>query len=319
MIQVQGLTKFFGQRCAVRDVSFALERGQVVGLLGLNGSGKTTILRMLAGDLEPSAGLARVLDHDLLDAPRAYRKQVGFLPDRVPLYPDLSVREYLDYLARLRGHSGGERVAEVCEQVDLGHYINEPIVNLSHGYRKRLGIASAIIHQPALVILDEPISGLDPIQIVEMRKLIRTLAEDHSVLLSSHFLSEISQTCDQLLVLKEGHIVAQESESSLQTRLSSEAAFELEIHGDEARINECLSPLGEVQVSAATGDRFEVRLRGSVAAQELAKTIVGAGLGLARLQPATGGLEGLFMAIAKGPESEPDPPSPHQEELEVAE
>lgn len=304
MIQVQGLTKFYGQRCAVRNVSFALDRGQVVGLLGLNGSGKTTILRMLAGDLEPSAGLVRVLDRDLLDQPKAYRQEVGFLPDRVPLYPDLNVREYLDYLARLRGSVGGERVPEVCERVDLAHYIDEPIVNLSHGYRKRLGIASAIIHKPSLVILDEPISGLDPIQIVEMRKLIRDLATEHSVLLSSHFLSEISQTCDQLLVLKEGEIVAQESEASLQNRLSNEAAFDLTVHGDEPAIRNCLAPLGEVQISPRTGGTFEVRLRGAVEGQDLAKAIVNAGLGLSRLQASTSGLESLFMAIAQGPETD---------------
>ena len=261
MIQVQGLTKFYGQRCAVRNVSFALDRGQVVGLLGLNGSGKTTILRMLAGDLEPSAGLVRVLDRDLLDQPKAYRQEVGFLPDRVPLYPDLNVREYLDYLARLRGSVGGERVPEVCERVDLAHYIDEPIVNLSHGYRKRLESLQPSSTSPP-GHLDEPISGLDPIQIVEMRKLIRDLATEHSVLLSSHFLSEISQTCDQLLVLKEGEIVAQESEASLQNRLSNEAAFDLTVHGDEPAIQNCLAPLGEVQISPRTGGTFEVRLRG---------------------------------------------------------
>ncbi|MBM66407.1 MAG: ABC transporter ATP-binding protein [Myxococcales bacterium] len=317
MIQVQGLTKFYGQRCAVRDVSFALERGQVIGLLGLNGSGKTTILRMLAGDLEPSAGLVRVLEHDLVDAPKAYRRQVGFLPDRVPLYPDLSVREYLDYLARLRGSIGGTRVLEVCEQVDLATYIDEPIVNLSHGYRKRLGIASAIIHRPALVILDEPISGLDPIQIVEMRKLIRTLAQDHSVLLSSHFLSEISQTCDQLLVLKEGEIVAQESETSLQSRLSNEVAYDLTVHGEEGQIRNALEALGDLHIETASGSTFDLRLRSATEAQILAKTVIDAGLGLSRLHVATGGLESLFMAIAQNPETEAATPEDVETEAEA--
>lgn len=298
MIQVEGLTKFYGQRRAVNQVTFALEKGQVVGLLGLNGSGKTSILRILAGDLEPSAGMARIQDYDLLEQPQAYRRQVGFLPDRVPLYPDLSVREYLDYLARLRGAQGGQRVVDVCERVDLASYLDEPIVNLSHGYRKRLGIASAIIHRPALILLDEPISGLDPMQIVEMRKLIRELAQDYSVILSSHFLSEISQTCDQLLVLREGEIVAQESEASLQGRLASGAAYDLEIRGDEQAIRSCLEPLGSVDLEELGDGCYRARISGSMAAEDLANAVVGAKLGLRHLAAHAGGLEGLFMALA---------------------
>jgi len=222
VIEIKDLYKFYAERRAVGPLSCSIEDGEIVGLLGLNGAGKTTTLRILACDLLPSSGSVTVDGLDVVEEPHEVRKRVGYLPDTPPLYPEMTVGAYLRFAARLRGLSRAEaerRVPEVEAMTELSAVSNDPISSLSHGYKQRVGIAQAIVHRPKLLVLDEPISGLDPVQIVEMRKLLRSLRGEHTIILSSHILTEISETCDRLLVIKNGEIVAAGSEAELTAQL----------------------------------------------------------------------------------------------------
>jgi ABC-2 type transport system ATP-binding protein len=222
VIEIRDLYKYYGATRALGPVSAEIGQGEIVGLLGVNGAGKTTALRILACDLLPSSGSVRVDGIDVVERPEAVRERIGYLPDVPPLYGDMRVGEYLTFAARLRGVATSDvarRVGAVEELTALTERHDDPISTLSHGFQQRVGIAQAIIHEPKLVVLDEPISGLDPVQIVEMRQLVRTLAGKHTVLLSSHILSEISETCDRLLVIKDGEIVASGTESELSAKM----------------------------------------------------------------------------------------------------
>jgi ABC-2 type transport system ATP-binding protein len=218
MIRATNLTKLYGGRPALSGVTFEISDGETVGFLGLNGAGKTTALRLLACDLRPSAGTIEVGGIDAIAEPHEVRKRIGFLPENPPLYLDMSVVDYLSYAGELRQMSRAEvkkRMPEVLELTDLADVAREVIGTLSHGYRQRVGVAQAIIHQPKFLILDEPTRGLDPVQIVEMRNLIHDLKQNHTVLISSHILTEISQTCDRLLVLGRGKMLAVGTEDEL--------------------------------------------------------------------------------------------------------
>ncbi|HEY6725635.1 MAG TPA: ABC transporter ATP-binding protein [Polyangiaceae bacterium] len=218
MIEISELYKYYGDRRAVGPLSVRIEKGQVVGLLGLNGAGKTTTLRILACDLLPTSGTVRIDGLDVVDVPDQVKARVGYLPDTPPVYPEMSISEYLTFAARLRGVPKADlqkRVDEAIDQTELGDERDSLIESLSHGFRQRVGIAQAIVHRPAFVVLDEPISGLDPAQIVEMRSLVRSLSGEHTVVVSSHNLPEISETCDRLLVIKSGRIVADGTEQDL--------------------------------------------------------------------------------------------------------
>jgi ABC-2 type transport system ATP-binding protein len=223
MIRATNLSKYYGGKRALGPVSFEIEDGETVGFLGLNGAGKTTALRILACDLRPSAGSIEVGGVDAIADPHEVRKRVGFLPENPPLYLDMTVNDFLNFAGELRGMSKGEltkRLPQVLEITDLGEVANDVIGTLSHGFRQRVGVGQAIIHQPKFLILDEPTRGLDPVQIVEMRNLIHDLKQNHTVLISSHILTEISQTCDRLLVLGRGTILGVGSEGELVAKES---------------------------------------------------------------------------------------------------
>jgi len=218
MIRASNLSKFYGGKRALGPVTFEIQDGETVGFLGLNGAGKTTALRILACDLRPSNGSIEVGGVDAIADPHAVRKRIGFLPENPPLYTDMIVADYLRFAGELRGMSQQEvkkRLPEVIEITSLGEVAGDQIDTLSHGFRQRVGVAQAIIHQPKFLILDEPTRGLDPVQIVEMRNLIHDLKQNHTVLISSHILTEISQTCDRLLVLGKGKILGEGSEGEL--------------------------------------------------------------------------------------------------------
>ncbi|HYQ41798.1 MAG TPA: ABC transporter ATP-binding protein [Polyangiaceae bacterium] len=222
MIEIQELYKYYGDRRALGPLSTRIGQGEVVGLLGLNGAGKTTTLRVLACDLLPTSGSVRVAGIDVVERPDEVRAKVGYLPDRPPLYDDMTVREYLAYAARLRNVPVAQvkkRVADVEELTEIGEVGNQLIGSLSHGFKQRVGIAQAIVHGPELVVLDEPISGLDPVQIMEMRDLVRGLRGAHTVVVSSHILTEISETCDRILVIKDGRIAWSGTETELSATL----------------------------------------------------------------------------------------------------
>ncbi|MSP59348.1 MAG: ABC transporter ATP-binding protein [Myxococcales bacterium] len=234
MIQVEGLTKYYGALAAIRDLTFAIDRGEVIGFLGLNGAGKSTALRVLGCVLLPTSGRVTIDGFDVVRDPHEIRKRIGFLPDTPPLYTEMTVGAYLEFVARLRGVPSGRakaRTIEVEERTATRDVHDEVIGNLSHGFKQRIGIAQALVHNPKLLILDEPTSGLDPVQIVEMRQLIKGLKGEHTILLSSHILSEISQTCDRLLVIQGGEIVGQGSEQELATQMGSGGYLEIEIGG----------------------------------------------------------------------------------------
>lgn len=232
MIEISDLYKYYGDYRAVGPLTVTIERGQVVGLLGLNGAGKTTTLRILACDLLPTSGQVRIDGTDVVDDPERIRAKVGYLPETPPLYGEMTVREYLRFVAQLRGVSTKEvtkRVSEILGLTELEGVGDTIISTLSHGFRQRVGIAQSIVHRPALVVLDEPISGLDPVQIVEMRRLIRSLSGEHTVLISSHILSEISETCDRILVIRDGQIAASGTEAELSAQLHGGLSIELTV------------------------------------------------------------------------------------------
>ncbi len=218
MIRVNNLSKYYGGKRALGPVAFEIADGETVGFLGLNGAGKTTALRILACDLRPSSGAVEIGGIDAIAKPHEVRKHIGFLPENPPLYGDMVVRDYLKFAAELRGMNRAaiqRRTPEVLELTALSNVADDVINTLSHGYRQRVGVAQAIIHQPKFLILDEPTRGLDPVQIVEMRNLIHDLKQNHTVLISSHILTEISQTCDRLLVLGAGQLLGSGTEAEL--------------------------------------------------------------------------------------------------------
>jgi ABC-2 type transport system ATP-binding protein len=232
MIEVVDLFKYYGERRAAGPLSFSIDRGEIVGLLGLNGAGKTTALRILACDLLPSSGKILVDGLDVVDQPHEVRRRIGYLPDTPPLYGEMTVREFLVFAGRLRGmgHADARRAAEsVEESVQLTEVRDDFIASLSHGFRQRVGIAQAIVHKPQLLILDEPITGLDPVQIIEMRQLLRQLRSQHTIVLSSHILTEISETCDRILVLRAGEIVAAGTEADLSRNIVGAMQIELSV------------------------------------------------------------------------------------------
>ncbi|HEY4012377.1 MAG TPA: ABC transporter ATP-binding protein [Polyangiaceae bacterium] len=232
MIEVVDLCKYYGDRRAAGPLSFTIERGEIVGLLGLNGAGKTTALRILACDLLPSSGTVRVDGLDVVEDPHEVRRRIGYLPETPPLYGEMTVHEYLVFAARLRGVAGSQasRAADgVEESLQLTAVRDDVISSLSLGFRQRVGIAQAVVHKPALLILDEPITGLDPAQIIEMRQLLRELRSEHTIVLSSHILTEISETCDRILVLREGEIVAAGKEADISRRMLGGVQIEVTV------------------------------------------------------------------------------------------
>lgn len=315
MIEIRDLYKYYGEQRALGPVSVEINQGEIIGLLGVNGAGKTTALRILACDLLPSAGTVKVEGIDVVERPEAVRERIGYLPDVPPLYGDMRVGEFLAFAARLRGVPSGDierRVTAVEEVTAIRNRHEDPISTLSHGYQQRVGIAQAVIHEPKLVVLDEPITGLDPVQIVEMRELVRQLGGKHTVIVSSHILSEISETCDRILVIQDGEIVASGTEAELVSKLLEGVHVRVIVRvpgavGDaaEARVKSILTAVeGVVGVEPSTspevGDGlacFRVETKGDVRAP-LVKAVVGAGLDLLELSRHDQQLESVFLRLA---------------------
>lgn len=306
MVKAEGLTRYYGMRLALDEVSFAIEPGEIVGILGLNGAGKSTLLRILAGLLMPSAGRAEVDGLDVLEAPAAARRRIGFLPEEPPLYREMTVEDFLVFAGRLKGLAAGEvrgRLGPVCERTGLSTADRRRIIGeLSHGYRKRVGIAQAILHDPALVILDEPISGLDPRQIVDMRETIGALRESHTVLVSSHILSEISQTCDRILLVHEGRLVAEGTEESLTGRLGGGGRHLFTLRGEAPAVEAVLAGREDVtghRVVGAEGGLLELEVGLAGDAEALVRALVEAGIGVRRVAEEAGELEQIFLDLTR--------------------
>src|SRR6202790_4393122 len=232
MITVNGLTKRYAHNTAVNDISFEVQKGQIVGFLGPNGAGKTTTMRMLTCFLPPTFGQATVAGFDVLEQPFEVKKRIGYLPETPPLYPEMRTREYLAFVGSLKGLSGSElnkRVEYVLDRCAIADVRDKLLGNLSKGYRQRGGLAQAIIHNPDVLILDEPTSGLDPKQINETRDLIKSLGGDHTIILSTHILPEVEQTCEQVIIINKGKLVATDSVSNLQNRARGAESLVVEV------------------------------------------------------------------------------------------
>jgi len=312
MIEVKGLTKYYGEHAAIHDLNFAIDRGEVIGFLGLNGAGKTTTLKILGCVLLPTAGEVTVDGIDIARDPHAVRRRIGFLPDTPPLYGEMTVGRYLTFAAELRGVAAGDApraVVEAEEKTATREVHDQLISSLSHGYRQRVGVAQALVHKPKLLILDEPTSGLDPVQIVEMRATIKVLRGEHTILLSSHILSEISQTCDRLLVIQNGEIVAQGSEQDLATQLGGGGTIEVEVVGASARAIEVartVTGIGECSVIREGDGVALLSLQGAPDLRpKVARALVGNGIDLLRIDRGAARLESIFLKLTKGPEAPP--------------
>jgi ABC-2 type transport system ATP-binding protein len=312
MIEVKGLTKYYGEHAAIHDLNFAISSGEVIGFLGLNGAGKTTTLKVLGCVLLPTAGQVTVDGIDIARDPHEVRRRIGFLPDTPPLYGEMTVGRYLTFAAELRGVAGtaaARAVAEAEEKTATREVHDQLISSLSHGYRQRVGVAQALVHKPKLLILDEPTSGLDPVQIVEMRATVKALRGEHTILLSSHILSEISQTCDRLLVIQRGEIVAQGTEQELATQLGGGGTIEVEVAGPSARAIEAARTVTGIGACTVIREADGVALLSLQGAPDLrpkvARALVGNGIDLLRIDKGAARLESIFLRLTKGPETPP--------------
>ena len=307
LIVAEALSKFYQGFAAIEDVSFTIAQGEIVGFLGPNGAGKTTAMRILAGYMPPSAGAARIAGFDTVEASQEARRRVGYLPESVPLYNDLTIRGYLGYMGTLRGVAGRRlkrRIDEAVETVQATEYIDTAIGKLSKGYRQRVGIAQAILHEPPVVILDEPTVGIDPIQVVETRRLIQSLGSEHTVLLSTHILPEVSMVCDRVIIIHEGRLVADGNPMELADRLAGVVVIEADIKGPPEPVTEALRRIpGVTSVLMDTAEdvgtyRIEAQ-PGSPVNESVAGVVVAAGWALLRLQRAPMTLEDVFVQLTE--------------------
>ena len=307
MIEVQGLTRYYADRPAIQDLTFSVPRGQVLGFLGPNGAGKSTTMRILTGYLGPSAGAATVAGFDLVDHSLEARRHIGYLPETTPLYKEMRVAGFLHMLCRLRGVPAAKRRARVdaaIEACGLSDRRNEVIGRLSRGLRQRVGLAQAIVHDPEVLILDEPTAGLDPAQTRETRELITRLGRDHTVVLSSHILPEVSATCDRVLIINHGRLVADDTPANLARSVAGAEGVEIEmvLQGDRGEIERRMGAVPGVEKVAISpageGDwRVVVKAAKADLRDELARAALGAGFGLRQLQARTLSLEDVFMHL----------------------
>src|SRR5271166_1019675 len=255
MIQAQALTKKYAHTVAVDQISFEVAKGQIVGFLGPNGAGKTTTMRILTCFLSPSAGTASVAGFDVLEQPFEVKKRIGYLPETPPLYPEMETAEYLRFVGKLKGLAGADlekRIDYVCQRCFIADVQNKLLGKLSKGYRQRVGLAQAIIHNPDVLILDEPTAGLDPKQINETRDLIKSLAGDHTIILSTHILPEVEQTCEQVIIINKGKLVATDSVRNLQARARGAESVVVEIAGRNVNLESAMVQKRLQQISGVT-------------------------------------------------------------------
>lgn len=321
MIEADHLSKTYGSTLAVEDVTFSVEAGEILGFLGPNGAGKTTTMRILSGYLPASRGTARIAGFDVHENSMAVRQNIGYLPESPPLYPDMTVEGFLWFVARLKGVAAGDRAARVAaaiERCNLEEKRDVLIRKLSKGFRQRVGIAQALVHDPPVIILDEPTVGLDPRQIIDVRNLIKSLAGDHTIILSTHILPEVSMTCSRVAIINKGRVVATDSPDHLMTGLRGGQGYEIEIAGDMAGIEPMLQQLPEVRsveaLSGAGSDLAEGHRRVRVMTQgdrdpgqAIAATIVGSGVGLYEMRRIRLSLEEVFLELTTQ-EADADPP-----------
>ena len=317
MIEVEHLSKSYGSTTAIEDVTFKAEPGEILGLLGPNGAGKTTTMRILAGYLPANQGTARVAGYEVHGHPMAVRQRIGYLPETLPLYQDMTVEAYLYFVARIKGVAPGDLSPSIQSALQSCNLLDKRQVligKLSRGYRQRVGIAQAIVHNPAAIILDEPTIGLDPRQIIDVRNLIKDLAGEKTVLLSSHILPEVSMTCHRVAIINQGKVVAVGSPEDLRKQRSGGAGYDLEVRGDKAVIEQCLQPLPGLetltwQPTGPTDERLRLRVTlepGSDLGPRIATTLIGAGIDLHEMRRTATSLEDVFLKLTTQ-EQDPQP------------
>ena len=327
MITVKNLTKRYARTVAVDEISFDVAKGQIVGFLGPNGAGKTTTMRMLTCFLPPSSGTATVAGFDVLEQPLEVKRRIGYLPETPPIYPEMETTEYLEFVGKLKGLAGSDlqkRIDYVCERCAVADVKTKLLGKLSKGYRQRVGLAQAIIHNPDVLILDEPTAGLDPKQINETRDLIKSLAGDHTIILSTHILPEVEQTCEQVIIINKGRLVATDSVRNLQARARGAESVLVEIAGRTGDLEasivqhklEQVSGVSRVLLKQQIDGRgiFEVESqKGKLIRGDLARAVVESGWDLNELRPAAMSLEEIFLQLTKSDVSEGDDGSAEEE------
>jgi ABC-2 type transport system ATP-binding protein len=320
MIKVEGLTKRYARTVAVDNISFEVEKGQIVGFLGPNGAGKTTTMRVLTCFLPPTAGSANVAGYDVVQHPMEVKKRIGYLPETPPVYPEMEVCEYLNFVGRLKGISSADidkRVDEVMGRCAVGDVRSKLIGKLSKGYRQRVGLAQAIIHNPDVLILDEPTSGLDPKQIIEIRQLLKQLSGEHTIILSTHILTEVENSCERVIIVSQGKVVAVDSVSNLTNRLRGSEAVSLEVEASDGKPNpsevqgrlEQVSGVSRVVMKDSKNGRlqFEIEsLQGRQIRADLARTVVNAGWSLSELRAVGLSLEDIFLQLTTSEKKDQD-------------
>ena len=326
MIEVSHLTKRYGSHVAVDDISFTVEKGCIYGLLGPNGAGKSTTMNVITGYLSPTSGTVTINGHDIQEEPQAAKACIGYLPELPPLYTDMTVREYLDFAAELKGlKKKADRaadVARVCEKAGLQGMESRLIRNLSKGYRQRVGVAAALLGNPAVIILDEPTVGLDPAQMIEIRALIHDLGKSHTVILSSHILSEVQTVCDRVLIISGGKLAAQGTPEELAAKLAAKGVISATAQGSKEKVLEAarrVSGLTDLRVTAEKGD--EVSFTASSTGGEdlraaLSAALVAAGCPVLSLSSQNLSLEDVFLQLTESDiatEEVPTEPNPDTE------
>ncbi len=315
MIKVEGLTKRYARNVAVKNISFEVGQGEIVGFLGKNGAGKTTTMRVLTCFLPPTEGKASVAGFDVLDQPLEVKKRIGYLPETPPLYPEMEVSSYLAFVSRLKGIPSAEilkRVDEVCDRTGIAGVKHTIMSKLSKGYRQRVGIAQAIIHNPPVLILDEPTSGLDPQQQREARQLIASLSGDHTIILSTHILSEVEQSCSKVIIINNGEIVVSDSVANLHSRRRATELVSIEISGASPQaVKQRLEQVPGVARVVSRDSRdgtpaFEVEsMENYLVRPDLARAVVQAGWNLTEMRVVGESLEEIFLELTKSEEAAP--------------
>ena len=308
MIRVENLTKYYGKRLAVDNISFNIEKGEIVGFLGPNAAGKTTTMRILTGFLAPTRGDAWIAGHNVLSHSLEARQHIGYLPEAVPLYTDMTVRSYLEFLAKLRGLDKNRITSRIEEVVDICHleeYIDVILGKLSKGFRQRVGVAQAIIHEPDVLILDEPTIGIDPIQVAMTRKLIKELGKGCTILLSTHILPEVSVICERVIIIHEGKIVAEDSIENLSAMISGSKRIRLEVEGPADKVTQRLRKINGVLRVSREDSHYIVECSADQDPRgKIMETIVQGGWTLLSLESMEMSLEDIFLKLTTEEETE---------------
>ena len=313
MIEVDHVSKDYGSFTAVKDLSFTVERGEILGFLGPNGAGKTTTMRIITGFFPPTSGRARVAGHDVLDEPLAAKSKIGYLPENPPLYPEMSVTDYLDFVVRIKGVARAERAKRIDDAIErcaLADVRQKLTGHLSKGYRQRVGLAQAIVHDPQVLILDEPTAGLDPKQINETRELIKSLGGEHTVILSTHILPEVSITCDRVVIINGGRVVAQGTPQSLTEQVAESTHLDVVLEGDAETVETTLANVdGVIHLErASTTEVGAVAFRveaaqGQDPRRAIAEAAVHEGLGVLELRRSGMSLEDIYLRVITSEEA----------------